>query len=179
MRCGRNLGDFVVWGLSFPKDLLGQGLGNVQLHAERAAIPGAIPAAGAWDLAWLQPHSAGGGGCRIAVWLELLCRRRSLPAWQRRHLLCSSKNNIHLSLELVSRSASIRTLYTVAPQHNPPQPTMSPSPISPLMRVWYRWKAFRLPWRRQFLIGTTPTLFSFSHPPSSTTTTPPPPQNPH
>ncbi|KAK4039981.1 hypothetical protein C8A01DRAFT_16108 [Parachaetomium inaequale] len=30
---------------------------------------------------------------------------------------------------------------------------MSQTPISPMLRAWYKWKTLRLPWRRQFLIG--------------------------
>ncbi|KAH6850050.1 hypothetical protein B0I37DRAFT_403960 [Chaetomium sp. MPI-CAGE-AT-0009] len=30
---------------------------------------------------------------------------------------------------------------------------MSQTPISPALRAWYKWKALRLPWRRQFLVG--------------------------
>ncbi|KAL2017029.1 hypothetical protein VTK56DRAFT_2673 [Thermocarpiscus australiensis] len=30
---------------------------------------------------------------------------------------------------------------------------MFQKPISPLLRVWYKWKMLRLPWRRQFLVG--------------------------
>ncbi|KAK3902056.1 hypothetical protein C8A05DRAFT_15836 [Staphylotrichum tortipilum] len=30
---------------------------------------------------------------------------------------------------------------------------MSQPPISPALRAWYKWKALRLPWRRQFLVG--------------------------
>ncbi|KAK3375268.1 hypothetical protein B0H63DRAFT_482434 [Podospora didyma] len=30
---------------------------------------------------------------------------------------------------------------------------MAPKDISPYLRAWYKWKALRLPWRRQFLVG--------------------------
>ena len=43
---------------------------------------------------------------------------------------------------------------------------MPPSSPSPLLRVWYRWKMLRLPWRRKFLVGTftyTPFAFGFAH----------------
>jgi hypothetical protein len=33
---------------------------------------------------------------------------------------------------------------------------MSKPAISPLLRAWYKWKMLRLPWRRQFLVGTNP-----------------------
>ncbi|KAK4151505.1 hypothetical protein C8A00DRAFT_17076 [Chaetomidium leptoderma] len=30
---------------------------------------------------------------------------------------------------------------------------MSQQPVTPLLRAWLKWKTFRLPWRRQFLMG--------------------------
>ncbi|KAK3322296.1 hypothetical protein B0H66DRAFT_553928 [Apodospora peruviana] len=30
---------------------------------------------------------------------------------------------------------------------------MAPNQITPYLRMWYKWKALRLPWRKQFLVG--------------------------
>ncbi len=40
---------------------------------------------------------------------------------------------------------------------------MPSKPISPALQAWYKWKTLRLPWRRQFLIGTS--LPFLTHPP--------------
>jgi len=66
-----------------------------------------------------------------------------------------------LSFDFHTLQSSILNFYPSSPQLIINPQIMSLKPISPLRRIWFRWKALRLPWRKKFLVG------AFSHSSSS------------
>ena len=49
---------------------------------------------------------------------------------------------------------------------------MSPKQLSPIAKVWYKWKSLKLPWRNQVFVGKFPVLAPNPIPPA--TRSPPP-----